>query len=57
MTVKRMDNIGIVVADLAATIEFFRDLGLDLEGRALEEMQRILADRHAPYYEHEVMAA
>jgi putative SOS response-associated peptidase YedK len=27
------------------------------EGKSLEEMQRILADRQAPYYEHEVMAA
>ena len=33
MAVKRMDNIGIVVDDLAATIEFFRELGLELEGR------------------------
>jgi len=34
MTVKRMDNIGIVVEDLDAAIEFFTELGLDLEGRA-----------------------
>ena len=33
MTVKRMDNVGIVVEDLDAAIEFFIDLGLDLEGR------------------------
>lgn len=33
MTVKRMDNVGIVVEDLAATIAFFRELGLELEGR------------------------
>lgn len=33
MTVKRMDNIGIVVEDLDATIEFFTELGLNLEGR------------------------
>jgi catechol 2,3-dioxygenase-like lactoylglutathione lyase family enzyme len=32
-----MDNVGIVVDDLAATIEFFRELGLELEGRALIE--------------------
>ena len=32
MTVKRMDNVGIVVADLDAAIEFFRELGLELEG-------------------------
>jgi len=37
MAVKRMDNVGIVVEDLAATIEFFRELGLDLEGRAMVE--------------------
>src|ERR671933_675281 len=34
MALKRMDNIGIVVDDLAATIDFFRELGLELEGRA-----------------------
>jgi len=33
MTVKRMDNIGIVVQDLDATIKFFTELGLILEGR------------------------
>jgi catechol 2,3-dioxygenase-like lactoylglutathione lyase family enzyme len=37
MAVKRMDNVGIVVDDLAATIEFFRELGLELEGRAMVE--------------------
>lgn len=34
MTVKRMDNVGIVVADLDAAIAFFTELGLTLEGRA-----------------------
>src|SRR5512138_1407153 len=34
MTVKRMDNVGIVVADLDAAIEFFTELGLELEGHA-----------------------
>src|SRR5690348_5240436 len=34
MPVKRMDNVGIVVDDLRAAIEFFRELGLELEGRA-----------------------
>ncbi|WP_333823546.1 VOC family protein [Pinisolibacter sp.] len=34
MALVRMDNIGIVVEDLDAAIAFFRDLGLDLEGRA-----------------------
>ena len=37
MTVKQMDNVGIVVEDLEATIEFFRELGLELEGRAMVE--------------------
>jgi len=37
MAVRRMDNIGIVVEDIAATIEFFRELGLELEGRAMVE--------------------
>jgi catechol 2,3-dioxygenase-like lactoylglutathione lyase family enzyme len=30
----RIDNVGIVVEDLAAAIEFFRELGLELEGQA-----------------------
>jgi catechol 2,3-dioxygenase-like lactoylglutathione lyase family enzyme len=34
MTVKRMDNIGILVDDIDAAIEFFTELGLNLEGRA-----------------------
>jgi catechol 2,3-dioxygenase-like lactoylglutathione lyase family enzyme len=34
MTVKRMDNVGIVVEDIDAAIEFFAELGLELEGRA-----------------------
>lgn len=33
MTVKRMDNVGIVVEDIDAAIEFFTELGLELEGR------------------------
>src|ERR671928_1400104 len=37
MALKRMDNVGIVVEDLAATIEFFRELGLELEGQATIE--------------------
>src|SRR5438034_10918196 len=37
MAVQRMDNVGIVVDDLAATIEFFRELGLELEGQATIE--------------------
>jgi catechol 2,3-dioxygenase-like lactoylglutathione lyase family enzyme len=37
MALKRIDNIGIVVEDLTAAIDFFRELGLDLEGRATIE--------------------
>jgi catechol 2,3-dioxygenase-like lactoylglutathione lyase family enzyme len=33
MTVKRLDNIGIVMEDLDAAIAFFSELGLTLEGR------------------------
>jgi len=32
-----MDNVGIVVEDLPATIAFFRELGLELEGHATVE--------------------
>src|SRR5688572_15336064 len=34
MSVKRIDNVGIVVEDLDTAIEFFTELGLTLEGRA-----------------------
>src|SRR6184192_3459682 len=37
MALKRMDNVGIVVDDLPVTIAFFRELGLELEGRATIE--------------------
>lgn len=37
MTVKRMDNVGIVVEDIDAAVEFFTELGLELIGRALIE--------------------
>lgn len=33
----RLENVGIVVEDLDAAIEFFRALGLELEGRAFVE--------------------
>src|SRR5919106_1475732 len=33
----RLDNVGIVVEDLAPAIEFFRELGLELEGRGWVE--------------------
>ena len=32
-----MDNVGIVVDDLPATMAFFRELGLELEGQAMIE--------------------
>jgi catechol 2,3-dioxygenase-like lactoylglutathione lyase family enzyme len=37
MTVKRMDNVGIVVESLDAAVAFFSELGLTLEGRAMIE--------------------
>jgi catechol 2,3-dioxygenase-like lactoylglutathione lyase family enzyme len=37
MTIKRMDNVGVVVESLDAAISFFAELGLELEGRAMVE--------------------
>ena len=37
MTLKRMDNVGIVVESLDVAISFFSELGLRLEGRATIE--------------------
>jgi catechol 2,3-dioxygenase-like lactoylglutathione lyase family enzyme len=37
MTLKRMDNVGIVVESLDSAISFFSELGLRLEGRAMIE--------------------
>ncbi|HVV46254.1 MAG TPA: VOC family protein [Bryobacteraceae bacterium] len=37
MALKRMDNVGIVVEDLGAAIDFFRELGLEFEGRTMIE--------------------
>ena len=37
MTLKRMDNVGIVVESLDAAVAFFEELGLRLEGRATIE--------------------
>lgn len=37
MALKRMDNVGIVVDDLEATIDFFHELGLEIEGRTVIE--------------------
>src|SRR3954468_8874293 len=39
MTIQRMDNVGIVVEDLSGAIEFFRELGLEVEGRGMVEGQ------------------
>jgi len=33
MTIQRMDNVGIVVEDLDATVAFFTELGMELIGR------------------------
>src|SRR5512139_3416848 len=37
MTIKRMDNVGIVVESLDTAISFFTELGLRLEGQAMIE--------------------
>ncbi|MBM7786577.1 VOC family protein [Tenggerimyces flavus] len=37
MTVKRLDNVAIVYADLDAAIAFYLELGLELEGRMTVE--------------------
>src|SRR3954454_5398423 len=37
MTVKRMDNVGIVVESLDSAVSFFSELGLILEGRTMIE--------------------
>lgn len=37
MTIKRMDNVGIVVESLDTAIAFFQELGLTLQGRAMIE--------------------
>jgi len=37
MTILRMDNVGVVVDDLAAAIAFFVELGLELEGETTIE--------------------
>jgi len=42
MTVQRMDNVAIVVADLDAAVAFFTDLGLELEGKA--QIEGLVAD-------------
>ena len=37
MAVRRMDNVGIVVDDLSATVAFFAELGLELEAQTTIE--------------------
>ncbi len=37
MALKRMDNVGIVVENLPAAVEFFQELGLELEGQGTVE--------------------
>lgn len=37
MAIQRMDHVGVVVDDLAAAIEFFIQLGLELQGETLVE--------------------
>ena len=37
MTIQRMDHVGIVVDDLAAAIEFFVELGLEVQGKGSVE--------------------
>ena len=50
MALKRMDNVGIVVEDLGGAIDFYRELGLELEGRDTIEGEwagRVRHDAHA----------
>lgn len=37
MTIERMDHVGIVVDDLAAAVEFFVEVGLELQGEGSVE--------------------
>jgi catechol 2,3-dioxygenase-like lactoylglutathione lyase family enzyme len=37
VTIKRLDNVGIVVDDLDAAVAFFIEIGMELEGRAQVE--------------------
>lgn len=43
MTLLRMDNVAVVVDDLDGAIEFFKELGMELEGEA--SMEGDLVDR------------
>jgi catechol 2,3-dioxygenase-like lactoylglutathione lyase family enzyme len=60
MAIRRMDHVGIVVEDLAAAIEFFVELGLELRGQGpvegdwvgrvvgLEDVRAEIAMLHTP---------
>jgi catechol 2,3-dioxygenase-like lactoylglutathione lyase family enzyme len=37
MTIRRMDHVGVVVDDLAAAIQFFGEVGLELQGEGSVE--------------------
>jgi catechol 2,3-dioxygenase-like lactoylglutathione lyase family enzyme len=37
MSLRRLDNVGIVVEDIPAAVAFFRELGLELEGQGTIE--------------------
>jgi len=41
MTIERMDHVGVIVDDLAAAIEFFVALGLEVEGRQSVEGESV----------------
>jgi catechol 2,3-dioxygenase-like lactoylglutathione lyase family enzyme len=53
MTVMRMDNVGIVVADLDAAVAFFAELGLVLEGRTRARLARLGATVVAEVVDYE----
>ena len=43
MTIQRMDNVAIVVDDLDTAIEFFTELGMELDGKA--QIEGLFADQ------------
>ncbi len=43
MAIQRMEHVGIVVDDLPAAVEFFVQLGLELQGEALVEGRWVAA--------------
>jgi catechol 2,3-dioxygenase-like lactoylglutathione lyase family enzyme len=45
MTIRRMDNVGIVVGDLDAAVAFFTEPGMELEGKG--QVEGLWADRAA----------